>query len=281
MSKLLFSRATVASLAGLFLLSIALIGCGKTDSGGTTPPAGPSAKGAPAGGGDSGGDVAAGAAEGKAGDGTISGTVTFKGTPPKNARIDMSTHADCAKQHSDAVFAQDIVVGDGGGLQWVFVYVFKGEEVVGKKWPVPSTPVVIDQHGCMYDPHVFGMMAGQEIQVKNSDPTMHNIHAQPTKSAEFNESQNPGAAPMKETLAKAEVLVPIKCDVHGWMHASAGVVTHPYYAVSDAKGAWSIGKLPPGKYTIRAKHEKLGNVDKDIEVKAGGTATLDFEFEKK
>lgn len=284
MSKLLFSRASVLSLAGLFLLSIALIGCGKdTPAPAKTPTAntgGPAT--APGGGGDGGGEVAAGAAEGVPGTATISGKVTFKGTAPKNARIEIpAAHGECQKQHPDPLFEQAYVVGDDGGFQWVFVYVLKGDGVIGKKWAIPAAPVVLDQHGCMYEPHVFGVMAGQEILVKNSDPVMHNIHAQPQKSAEFNESQNPGAPAMKQILKKAEVFVSIKCDVHNWMHACAGVVTHPYYAVTDAKGSYSIDKLPPGKYTIRAKHEKIEKpIEKEIEVKADGKVTLDFEFTK-
>lgn len=285
MRTILNSRSTIAVFAGLFLGVVVLIGCGKDDKA-KAPSSGPSSAktdggDATPGGGTEPGDEAAGG-EGTPGTGTIVGKVVFKGDAPKNSRIDMKAHPDCEKQHGDApAFDTKWAVGEGNALQWVFVYVVKGDGVVGKKWAKPATPVTLDQKGCMYEPRVFGVFVGQSIQVKNSDPVMHNIHAQPGKSAEFNESQQPGAAPLMKSIDRSEVLVPIKCDVHSWMHSYAGVVNHPYFAVTDAKGAYSIGKLPAGKYTIRAIHESGQKIEQEVEVKDGETATLDFEIEPK
>lgn len=281
MRQIIRSRSTILALAVLFFAAFVVVGCGKDDKiSNPAAPGGGEQKAASGGGNAEVGDDAAGPA-GVPGSATISGKVVVKGNAPKNARVDMSAHPDCAKQHEGPTFDTKWVVGEGNALQWVFVYVLKGDEVVGKKWTAPTTPVTLDQKGCMYVPRVFGVFPGQSIQILNSDPVMHNIHAQPSKSAEFNESQQPGAPPLVKSISRAEVLVPIKCDVHSWMHAYAGVVNHPYFAVTDAKGAYSIGKLPAGKYTIRAIHESLVKVDKEIEVKAGETATLDFEIEPK
>ncbi len=284
MRQILNSRSTIAVLAALCFGALVLVGCGKdpapASGGGTTANTGGGGA-APGGGAAEPGDEPTGG-EGTAGDATLSGKVVLKGEAPKNMRVDMIAHPDCAKQHGDApVFDTKWAVGEGNAVQWVFVYVFKGDGVVGKKWAKPTTAVTIDQKGCMYEPRVFGVFPGQTITVLNSDPVMHNIHAQPGKSAEFNESMQPGAAPLSKTIDRSEVLVPIKCDVHSWMHAYAGVVNHPYFAVTDAKGAYSIGKLPAGTYTIRAIHESGKKSEKEIEVKAGETATLDFEIEPK
>ncbi len=275
MRTMLNSRPTILVLAALCLGAFVLVGCGKDDK----KPTGSGPTNASTGGGAAEpGDEAAGG-DGVAGDATLTGKVVLKGEAPDNLKVDMKAHPDCEKQHEGAVFDTKWSVGEGNAVQWVFVYVVKGEGVVGKKWAKPTTPVTLDQKGCMYEPRVFGVFVGQTIQVKNSDPVMHNIHAQPGRSPEFNDSQTPGAAPLMKTIDRSEVLVPIKCDVHSWMHSYAGVVNHPYFAVTDAKGAYSIGKLPAGKYTIRAVHESGKKVEKEVEVKAGETATLDFEIE--
>ena len=137
-------------------------------------------------------------------------------------------------------------------------------------FPAPTTPVVLDQRGCRYVPHVFGVQVGQPIEILNSDPTLHNIHATPKTNTEFNTAQPIQGMKTTHTFTakEADVVVPFKCDVHGWMNASAGVLDHPYFAVTKPDGTFSIPNLPPGTYTLAAWHERLGTQDADVTVAA-------------
>jgi hypothetical protein len=161
----------------------------------------------------------------------------------------------------------------------VFIYVKKGLE--GKKFPTPTQKVSIDQQGCTYHPHVFGMMAKQPLEIINSDNTLHNIHALPKSSSPFNLAQPKQGTRMTKTFDKSEVMVKIKCDVHGWMAAYVGVLDHPFYAVSDDKGGFTIKDLPAGSYEIEAWHEKYGAQTMKVTVGAADVKTADFTFEGK
>jgi plastocyanin len=158
-------------------------------------------------------------------------------------------------------------VSEGGGLGNVFVYVQSG---LNGSFPAPSTAVVFDQKGCRYIPHVFGVQVGQPIEIVNSDPTLHNIHATPKTNDEFNTAQPIQGMKTTHTFKakEADVVVPFKCDVHGWMNAYAGVLDHPYFAVSKPDGSFSIANLPPGSYTLGAWHEKLGTQTLQVTVAA-------------
>ena len=142
--------------------------------------------------------------------------------------------------------------GAGNGLQNAFVYVKDG--LGNRTFPVPKTPVVLDQQGCKYRPHVVGIQVGQPLEVRNSDSTLHNVHAIPKVNKEFNFGQPTKGMKSSRTFDKAEVMVPFKCDVHGWMNAYAGVVAHPFFAVSKADGSFEIKGLPPGSYTVEVWH---------------------------
>jgi plastocyanin len=207
----------------------------------------------------------------------VKGKATFKGVAPKLKAISMDADAVCAGKHTSPVYPETSVIKADGSLKNVFVYVSKGLE--GKTFPAPATPVELDQDGCVYSPHVFGILPGQQLKVVNGDATTHNVHALAETNEEFNVGQRAGQGPIIKTFAKPEVTVPIVCNQHPWMRAAAHVVSNPYFAVSDADGAFVLKGLPPGTYTITAIHEKYGSSSQTITVAAGKpVAPLTFTF---
>ena len=182
--------------------------------------------------------------------------------------------------HKDSpLYPEDVVVNKNGTLRWALVYVSKGLE--GKTFPPPTTPVVFDQRGCHYEPHVFGIQAKQPLEIVNSDTTNHNVHFLPNNRA--NPQLNlgmPQPGKQRKMMNKAELPFKIKCEVHNWMAAWCAVFDHPYFAVSDEQGSFKIANLPPGKYTLTAWHEKLKSDKSTIEIEVGAkeTKTADFEF---
>ena len=156
----------------------------------------------------------------------------------------------CVQKHSGPVFAEDGEVNDNGTLPNAFVYVKAGAEKY--TFAPPADPVVLDQDGCMYKPHVLGIMAGQTLKIVSSDATTHNIHPMPKDNREWNMSQAPGAAPIEQKFARPEIMVPVKCNQHPWMRAWIGVTSNPFFAVSGSDGTFTIKGLPPGDYTIEA-----------------------------
>jgi plastocyanin len=207
---------------------------------------------------------------------SVTGTVKIKGDIPKRRKVRMDADPKCAALHAEPPLNDEVVADADGNVQWAFVYVKAGAE--GKKGPPPA-PAVIDQKGCTYHPHVLGIVAGQEILIKNSDELLHNIHALPFNNKEFNEGQPQKGMEMKKTFANPEIMVKVKCDVHPWMGAWVGVLEHSFFAVTNEKGAFEIKGLPAGRYTIEAWHEKYKSVTKEIEVKAAAKA--DFELTEK
>lgn len=213
-------------------------------------------------------------AELQQGDATLTGTVRYTGEPPTLPTIDMAADPSCAEMHDDAVQAQTLVLGDEGTMGNIFVQVKNPPE---GDYAAPDTPVVIDQEGCMYEPHVAGMIAGQPLQFLNSDGILHNVHGTPSSNREFNLGM-PGSLTHKSvTLNQPEEYVPVKCDVHPWMSAYVGVMTHPYFEVTDEDGQFEL-TVPAGTYTIEAWHERLGTQTQEVTVAAGESASIDFEF---
>ena len=202
---------------------------------------------------------------------TINGTVKFDGTAPKPAKIDMSQDPACKGTNE----SENMVVS-GGDLANVFVYVKDG--LGNRSFDVPKEPATIDQQGCRYHPHVLGVMTGQTVDIKNGDPTTHNIHPTPKDNREWNESQPPRAPDIQKTFAREEIMLPVKCNQHPWMKMYVNVVKNPFFAVTDKSGKYEIKGLPPGDYTLAFVHEKLGEQTQKVTVGAKETKTVDQTF---
>ncbi len=205
--------------------------------------------------------------------GTITGMINFAGTPPAGTPIDMSAEASCAAKHATTPTTQE-VVASGGKLANVFVYIKEG---LTGSFPAPSTPVEVDQQGCVYVPHVVGAQTGQTVTFRNSDGLLHNIKAAPTNNRTFNISQ-PTNMTSNQTFSQPEIMSPVQCDVHGWMAMYVGVTSHPYFAVSAGDGSFTIGNVPPGTYTLEAWHERYGVMTQQITVDPNGTASVSFDY---
>jgi hypothetical protein len=213
--------------------------------------------------------------------GDIEGKITLKGTPPPEKELPLD--ANCGKMHvgKPTPKTRFYVVGEGGGLADVFVYVKSGVE--GKTFPASDKPQVLDQVGCEYTPYILGLQTGQTLVVKNSDPVLHNVHPTPTSpgNKESNLAQLPKGKDLTFTFPSEEILLRFKCDVHPWMFAYVGVLKHPFYAVSEKDGTFKIKDLPAGKYTIEAYHRKGGKQTAEVTVEAAGSKKQDFTFEVK
>jgi plastocyanin len=202
---------------------------------------------------------------------TVSGAVKFEGAAPKPAKIDMSQDPNCKGSNT----AENVVVA-GSNLANVFVYVKEG--LGNRTFAPPSEPVVLDQSGCRYHPHVLGVMAGQTVKIVNSDPTTHNIHPTPKDNREWNESQAPQAPALEKSFAREEIMLPVKCNQHPWMRMFINVTKSPFYAVTGPDGKFEIKGLPPGEYTLAFVHEKLGEQDQKVTLAAKESKTLDLSF---
>lgn len=230
------------------------------------------------------GDSSASAAPWSGPTGSVSGVVSYNGTPPAPKKIDTTADAACAKANPNLV-TDDTMVKDGK-LQNVFVYIKEGTVEGGKKlgdyaWSTPTTAVQLDQKGCHYAPHVLGLQTNQKISITNSDQTQHNIHPTPKLNQEWNQTQANGAPPIEKTFTRAEVLIPVKCNQHPWMKAYIGVMKTPFFKVSGEDGSYTIQGVPPGKYTVVAWREGGANgTEKTMEVTvtANGSAKADFAF---
>jgi len=208
-----------------------------------------------------------------AGSGSITGKITYVGTPPKMKPIDMSKEPSCAKQHTTPVTTQNVVTGPGNALAWVVVYISAGDQ----ESSAPFQAVRYDQKGCQYIPHILPMQVAQEVQIYNHDQTAHNIHPMAKENPEFNKSQPPGAPPIRTKYEKAE-FIPIKCNIHQWMHGYFVVLNTSHYAVSGADGSFDIKSLPAGKYTVTAWQEQYPPQSQEVTVGDGETKTVNFVF---
>jgi hypothetical protein len=209
--------------------------------------------------------------------GELKGTVALDGTAPKNEGIKMNADPVCLRENKTPQFQETYTVSsDGKSLANVFVYVKDG--LGNYAYDPPTGPATIDQKECRYHPHVFGMRVGQALEIVNSDPTLHNIHAMPKTNSEFNTGQPIQGMKTSHTFTAKEVMVPFKCDVHGWMNAYVGVLDHPYFAVSDKDGKFDIKTLPPGTYTIEAWHEKLGAQTQSVTIGPKESKDITFTF---
>ena len=208
---------------------------------------------------------------------SITGTITFDGKAPTLRPLAMDADPACAKKHSGPVPSEMLVLGSSNTMANVLVSVTKGLPA-GKTWPAPTTPVVIDQNGCQYKPHVMGIMVGQTYRILNSDGVLHNIHTLPKVNAAFNRAMPATSKEATTTFDKEEAIFNIKCDVHPWMTAWVGTFTHPFYSVTGADGKFTISGLDPGTYEITAWTERLGTKTASVTVAATGSKTQDFKF---
>jgi plastocyanin len=281
-----------AILVPALVVTLGLYACG----GGDSPSDAPGGSGATTGGGSGAGAGEAGDAEHDGGGSApvtsqgpwdpskgianVTGTVRFTGDAPKRRKVDMGSDPACQALHTEPVRTEAALVSDDGGLANVFVWVRKG--LGGWDFPVPTEAVVVSQDGCRYEPHVVGVRVGQPFEVHNGDPMPHNVHAFANKNKNFNQTQAPGSDAIAITFTKSEVLMPLKCDLHGWMSTYVGVVENPFFAVSAEDGSFDLGKLPPGEYEIRARHEVYGQQKTTLTIAEGdGDKTIEFTFEEK
>jgi hypothetical protein len=204
--------------------------------------------------------------------GTISGRVMLQGTVPDNPVIKMSSDPACS---SGGEVKSESYVVDKGGIDNVFVYIKDG---LGNKYifDTPTEPVKINQKGCHYIPHVVGVRTTQPLEIINDDATLHNIHGMPKSNPEFNQGQMVQGLKNDFTFRTAEVLIPLKCDVHSWMNAYVGVVDHPFFAVTADGGKFELRGVPPGTYSVEAVHERLGRIS--LPVTLGNKESKELTF---
>jgi plastocyanin len=213
---------------------------------------------------------------GAAGAGTITGTVTYEGKVPDLKPLSVAAEPICAKKHA-TVPNEALVLGPNNSMGNILVRVVSGLPA-GKTWPAPKEPVVMDQQGCQYVPHVMGIMVGQPFKVLNSDGVLHNVHALPKVNTPFNMAMPPTRKEAEANFGKEEGVFMIKCDVHPWMHSYMAVMSHPFFAVTKTDGKFTIANLPPGTYQVEAWHEKLGTQKATVTVGASDTKQATFKF---
>jgi hypothetical protein len=208
--------------------------------------------------------------------GSVSGKVTFEGTPAKQRTINMSQEPSCAKQYATPATTESVVTGPNNALENVVVYVSAG----APDEPAPEQPAVLTQKGCRYAPHVTVLQVNQELEIVNDDQTFHNIHPLPKNNREWNKSQPPGAPPVEDKYARPE-FIPVKCNIHPWMNGTLAVLRNSHYSVTGGQGEFKLPNLPPGDYTISAWHESYGEQTQQITITGSATKTVNFVFKAK
>jgi plastocyanin len=208
--------------------------------------------------------------------GSISGKVLFTGDKPKMPSIDMSANPMCERQHKTPELAETVVINSNGTIRYAFVWIKEG--LPKARWTLPQTSVILDQSGCVYRPHVLALMTGQQLEIDNSDPVNHNVHAEAQINVAWNESQPPQADKKFKTFPREEIWFPVTCSVHPWMRAYMSVVSHPFFAVTGEDGTFAIKGVPPGTYTVEVIQEKFGGKTKPVTVAAHEAKTIDFTY---
>jgi len=207
----------------------------------------------------------------------VTALVKFDGQPPAPQMISLNGDPKCVSENGAPQRAEEqIVVGNNQALQNVFVYVKDGLGAFG--FPIPSEPVVLDQDKCRYTPRVLGVRVGQALQVRNSDPLLHNVRSNAVINQAFNKSTPIEGMKFDHVFATKEVMVPFKCDVHGWMSAYVGVLDHPYFGTTAPDGKVVLANLPPGTYTIEAWHEQLGTRTTQVTIGPKESKDVSFTF---
>jgi plastocyanin len=210
--------------------------------------------------------------------GSITGAVTYEGEAPQFKEIKMDADPICLSHHTEAVYPETLVLGEGKTMGNVFVQVVSG--VPKKDYPVPSEPIMLTQKGCTYDPHVLGIRAGQPLKILNPDGTLHNVHALSKVNPEFNLAMPKFRKETEKVFEKPEPMFPIKCDVHPWMGGWIAVLDHPFFQVTGEDGKFEISGLEPGTYEVEAWHERLGSKTATVTITDGGVNDVDFTFSR-
>jgi plastocyanin len=207
--------------------------------------------------------------------GSIQVQVSYSGSPPTPKVVNMSGTPACAALHQEPVLDQSVVVANGR-LANAVVYITSG---LGERaFAAPAAPVVIDQKGCLYDPHVVGVMVGQPLQFRNSDQEAHNVHGRPKHVEAWNFLMSRPNSARDVTFERPEVGIPVGCDVHPWMRAYVSVFDNPYFAVTPSDGTVTLTPVPPGDYVVAVWHETLGTLVRPVALPASGTATVEFAY---
>src|SRR5262249_55162854 len=207
--------------------------------------------------------------------GTIKGRVVLTGKEPGNPFIRMGVDPKCSALNAGhRVIQESALIAADGSVANVFVRL----DGTFPKTAVPSDPVVIDQRACFYRPRVIGMRLGQTLQIKNDDNLLHNVHGSSAVGNSFNVGQPLAGLVFSFTPKSEEVMLRIGCDVHRWMTSYVGIVSHPYFSVTVPDGSFTIGNVPAGTFTIKAWHERFGDLARKVTVKAGTVATVDFAY---
>jgi plastocyanin len=204
--------------------------------------------------------------------GTLSGAVKYKGTPPAAEKFEVTKDTSACGTEKDK---PDLVVGPGGGIANVVVVV---KAAKGKALTVPAEPIPFDQKGCEYTPHVLAFPAGSTIEVLNPDGVLHNVHAMGSANPEKNVAMPKFKKKIAWKVDNPEWPIAVKCDAHPWMKAYWISMEHPYYAVTDASGAFSVADLPAGDYEVEVWHETLGKTTQNVTITSGGTTTVAWEL---
>jgi len=214
-------------------------------------------------------------AAGQPATGTIKGHIVLTGKAPGNAIIRMGVDPKCSALNAGhRVIQESAMVTADGSVANVFVRL----DGTFPKTAVPTDPIVIDQRACVYRPRVIGMRVGQPLQIKNVDDLLHNVHSSSAAGNSFNVGQPTAGIVFTFTPRAEEVMLKLGCDVHRWMTAYIGIVSHPYFSVSGADGTFTIAKVPAGTYTIKSWHERFGEMTKKVTVKPGALSTVDFAY---
>jgi len=208
--------------------------------------------------------------------GSIRGTVVLDGVAPAPIAIDMSAEPNCLKAHPAPVYLPEVVTGERGALANVVVFVKSG--LGNYKYDLPKDPVVLNQQGCMYEPHVVALRVGQTLEITNSDPTPHNVHPMPKENGEWNISQPAGAPPLEKTFSRAELAIPLVCNVHPWMKSYIFVFENPYFAVTTNTGTFELENLPSGTYSVAAWQEKYGTLEQAVTIGPKESKAISFTF---
>lgn len=254
-----FGLRIVDWIAVVVVLSVAtgVMGCGDASSANGSPAAGTSRSGE--------------SRVLRTGNGVVRGVVKFDGVPPKMATI---ANQPC-HPGAGALEEETVIVGDGGAMMNVFVFV----EGAGSGDGSNRKPAVLDQVHCRYVPHVVGVQVGQTLTVRSSDDTMHNVHYKPDHNAAANFGMTKVGAERDAKFAAPE-FIRVKCDVHPWMTAHIGVFENPFFAATGVDGRFEIKGLAPGEYTLVAWHELYGRQEQPLTI-ADETKPVEATFRYK